>query len=148
MLLHVHSCAADSLTETCSRARGPPARPVPESSLSRTHGPFSTRFEPQLLTSRAASPRPQRPNPPFPTSPFPPAHEPKATVPPLPVREPHNGRVGLLEVFLALFPPVEYGAVPRGAQDVLVEGPLAPLALRPQLGEGVLEVVHLFLNRC
>lgn len=49
-----------------------------------------------------------------------------------------QGSLRLDHVGIRLGPSVEYGAVSRGADDLLVEGSLAPLALRPELGEGCL----------
>lgn len=51
--------------------------------------------------------------------------------------------MGVGQVLLDLLPLVEYGAVPVGTQDILVEGALATLALRPQLGEHPFMARHL-----
>ena len=47
------------------------------------------------------------------------------------------------EVLLYFLPLVEDGAVAVAAQDVVVHGPLAPLAFSPQPREGLLRLAHL-----
>ena len=59
-----------------------------------------------------------------------------------PLWEALQQRVRLTEVLLDLLAAVKDGAVARGAQHVLVQASLAPLALRPQRTELLLQLVH------
>jgi hypothetical protein len=60
----------------------------------------------------------------------------------LPVGEPSQYGVGFPQVLLRLLATVEDWAVPRGAEHVHMQATLASLALRPQLAEGMLQVIH------
>lgn len=62
------------------------------------------------------------------------------------VLKPYDLRLRLVEVLLHLLAPVEDGAVAARTQNILVQGALAALALRPQRAIAALEVVD-GLNR-
>ena len=60
----------------------------------------------------------------------------------LPVSEALQQAVGLAEILLHLLAAVEDGAVAAAAQHVLMQAALAALALRPQRGERLLQLIH------
>ena len=60
----------------------------------------------------------------------------------LPVSEALQQAMGLAEVLLHLLAAVEDGAVAAAAQHVLMQAALAALALRPQRGERLLQLIH------
>jgi len=56
--------------------------------------------------------------------------------------EPFQRGFRFQQILLHFFAPVEDGAIPRRTKHVLVQRPLAPLALRPQPVEVPLQAVH------